>query len=215
MCPAPPNEWSVMIMFWFKKNDARKISPRDPRFASAAEIRETFESLNEELLWLAEVITGNAGVAADCVINATKLSESHSTIFRDWLAQWAHKATIRVSLDHVRARISRAAEEKYQHVHCSHAGHEVLTSAEAAALQQWPALTLAAQLDPLSRTVLILRGVEHAAVQDCALNLSVPRAAVLAAYCSAVGWLSRGTVSQFHEREPMFARDLAPSLQKL
>ena len=202
-------------MLWFKKNNAQEIFPRDPRFASVAEIRETFESLNEELLWLAEVITGDADVAAECVIDATKLSERQSTMFQDWLAQWARNATVRSSLDHMRARISRAAHENYQHGRCSHRGHDFLSSGDAAALQQWPAMTLAAQLDPLARTVLILRGVEHAAIQDCALNLSVPRAAVLAAYCGAVGWLARGTVSQCNEREPMFTCDLAHSLQKL
>lgn len=203
-------------MFWFKKNNDRTISPRDPRFASVAEIREQFESLNEELLWLAEVITGDAAVAADCVINATKLSESHSTIFRDWLAHWARNATIRASLDHVRARIAHVAEETYRDVRCPHGQHEVLSSGEAAVLQRWPAMTLAAHLDPLSRTVLVLRGIEHAAIQDCALNLNVPRAAVLAAYCGAVGWLTGGTtVSQCNTREPMFACGLAMPLQKL
>ena len=183
-------------MFWFKRNDADGISPRDRRFASAAEIQGTFEELNEELLWLAEVITGDAGVAAECVINATKLSQNQSTIFREWLAQWARHATVRSSIEHMRARISSVAKVKYQHVHCPHGGHEVLSSAEAAALRQWPAMTLAALLDPFSRAVLILRGVEHAVIQDCALTLNVPRGAVLAAYCGAFGRLSRGTASQ-------------------
>jgi len=202
-------------MFWFKENNVRKISPGDPRFASVAEVRETFESLNDELLWIAEVITGDSCLAVDCVINATKISESHSTIFRDWLAQWARNATIRVSLGHVRARIVRAVEETYQHVHCTHREHEVFSSSETAALQRWPAMTLAAQMDPLARAVLILRGVKHAAIQDCALNLGVPRAAVLAAYCAAVGWLARGTVPQCNERDPMFTFGSTRSLQKL
>lgn len=202
-------------MFWFKRSNAQEIFPRDPRFASVAEVRETFESLNEELLWLAEVITGDAGVAAECVVNAATLSESRSTIFRDWLAQWARNATVRSSLDHVRAEIRRTAEEKYQHVRCSHREHKVLSSDEISALRCWPAMTLASHLDPLSRAMLILRGIEHAAIQDCALNLSVPRSVVLASYCRAIGWIMRGTVSQFHERDSMFARDLAPSLQKL
>jgi DNA-directed RNA polymerase specialized sigma24 family protein len=202
-------------MFWFKKNDVRKLSPRDPRFASVAEIRETFESLNAELFWLAEVITGDAGVAADCVVNATRLSESRSAIFRDWLAQWARNATVRSSLDHVRAEIWLTAEEEYQHVRCSHREHKVLSSDEISALQCWPAMTLSSHLDPLSRAVLILRGIEHAAVQDCALNLGVPRSAVLASYCGAIGWITCGTVSQFQERESMFADGLTPSLQKL
>lgn len=202
-------------MFWFKRNHAQEIFPRDPRFASVAEIRETFASLNEELLWLAEVITADVSVAAGCVINATRLSENHSTIFRDWLAQWARIATIRGSLDHVRAEISSTAEQKYQYVRCSHRGHEVLSSGEAAALQRWPAMTLAAQLDPLSRAVLILRGIEHAAIQDCALNLSVPRAAVLSAYCGALGWLASGTASQCNVREPMFTGELALPWKRL
>jgi hypothetical protein len=202
-------------MRWFKNNDAQESAPKTSQFASVAEIRQTFESLNEELVWLAEVITGDADAAVACVINATQLSETHSAIFRDWLAQWARRATVRSALNHMRARISSVAEEKYQPLRCSHGGHEVLSNGEAEALQQWPAMTLAAQMDPLSRAVLILRGVGHAAVQDCALSLNVPRAAVLAAYCGAVGWLARGTVSQWNEREPMSTRDLVPSLQKL
>jgi hypothetical protein len=189
-------------MFWSKRNDALEIAPRDPRFASVVEIREKFELMNDELIWLAEVITGDAGMAAECVINATRLSKNHSAIYRDWLAQWARKATVRRSLEHMREQILSAADEKYQQAGCSHGGHNALSSGEITALQQWPGVTLAAHLDPLSRAVLILRGVEHAAVQDCALTLDVPRAAIQSAYCTAVGWLTRGTVSQCNERDP-------------
>ena len=202
-------------MLWFNNSDAPQIAPKDAQFASIAEIRQTFESLNEELLWLAEVITGNAGMAAECVINATQLSENHSTIFRDWLAQWARNATVRASLNHMRTRYLSVAGEKYQHLRCSHGGHEVLSGGEVAALQQWPAMTLAAHLDPLSRAVLILYGVEHAAIHDCVLTLRVPRAAVLAAYCDATGWLAEQTLSPCNEREPMSTCDLATCLQRL
>jgi hypothetical protein len=179
-------------MFWSSKNDAPETSARDSRFASAVEIQDVFEAQSEQLLWSAEVITGDSKLAALCVIDASKLAGNNSAIFRDWLEQWARNATVRASLAHMHAQISHTAETRYEHVQCSHGGHEPLSSGEVAALQQWPPSELASHLDPLSRAVLILRGVQHAAVQECALTLGVPRTMVLAAYCNAIDWLARG-----------------------
>jgi hypothetical protein len=181
-------------MFSFRQNNAPDIFARDSQFASVVEIREVFESLSEQLLWFAEVITGDPSMAAQCVIDASNLTEKNSTIFRDWLAQWARNATVRNSLAHMHAQIVQAAELKYERAQCPHGGHETLSSGEVAALQQWPASELASHLDPLSRAVLILRGIQHAAIQDCALTLGVSRTAILAAYCGGINWLMGGTV---------------------
>jgi len=196
-----------MTMLWFNKNTAPDIRARDPRFASANEVRDVFESQSEQLRWLAEAITGDSQLAARCVIDASKLTENNSAIFRDWLAHWARNATVRCSLDHMHTQISHSAEARYERVQCSHGGHEVLSSDAAAALEQWPAWELAAHLDPLSRAVLILRGVQHAAIQDCVLTLRVPRTAILAAYCSAIDWLARGIAPRSNEFQPGAALD--------
>lgn len=188
-------------MLWFSKNNAPDIRARDPRFASANEVRDVFESQSEQLRWLAEVITGDSQLAAQCVIDASKLTENNSAIFRDWLAHWARNATVRCSLGHMHTQISHTAEARYERAKCFHGGHEALSNGEVAALEQWPALELAAHLDPLSRAVLILRGVQHAAIQDCALTLGVSRAVALAAYCGAIDWLEHGTVSQSDEHQ--------------
>ena len=98
-----------------------------------------------------EVITGNAGMAAECVINATQLSENHSTIFRDWLAQWARNATVRASLNQYANEAPSAWQGKSISICVFYGGHEVLSGGEVAALQQWPAMTLAAHRYSLSR----------------------------------------------------------------
>jgi hypothetical protein len=201
-------------MPWLNKNNASEILSRDPRIASPTEIRNVFESQSEQLLWLAGAITGDPTLAARCVIDASKLTENNSALFRDWLAQWARNATVHSALDQMQAQISHAAETSYERVRCPHDGHETLSNGEVAALEQWPSSELAACLDPLARAVLILRGVQHAAIQDCALRLNVSRAAILAAYCHAIDWLSRGTASLCNEYQPASVLELAKSLQK-
>lgn len=113
---------------------------------------------------------------------------------------------MRCSLDHMHVQISHSAEARCR-VQCFHGGHEVLSSHEVAALEQRPASELAAHLDPLSRAVLILRGVQRAAIQDCALTLGVPRTAILAAYCNAIDWLARGIAPRRNEYQPRATLD--------
>lgn len=201
-------------MLWFRRNDAPNVFAGDPRFASTVEIRDVFESQREQLLWLAEVITGDPKLAAQCVIDASKITETSSTIFRDWLAKWARNATVRSSLAHMHAQISHTAEAGYEGVPCPPEGHDVLSSSEVAALMECPASGIASQLDPLSRAVLILRGVQHAAVQDCALTLAVSRAVILAAYRRATDWLTHRPAAPSDEFLPGSVPGLAQSLQR-
>ena len=46
-----------------------------------------------------------------------------------------------------------------------------------------------AELDPLARSVLVLRTAIRASIPDCALRLNVSRSTVLAANCRAMTWL--------------------------
>jgi hypothetical protein len=183
-------EW--MAMHWLCRNKHLKTSLGQSRFASAAEIIQGFNAQSKQLQWIAEVITGNAILAAQCVVNARAIAESDSGVFRDWLVQWARTATVRNSLAPMHERILQAAELRYEDVGCAHGGHETLSIHEVTALQQRSPSVLASNLDDLARAVLILRGVQHAASQDCALTLGVSRVKISAAYCVAIDWLSRG-----------------------
>jgi DNA-directed RNA polymerase specialized sigma24 family protein len=47
---------------------------------------------------------------------------------------------------------------------------------------------VAAAVDPLARSALVLRGIQHASLADCALLLDVSRGIVAAAYSQALRW---------------------------
>jgi hypothetical protein len=212
--PGASEEWMVMSHALVRHEQySRHLRERSP-VRTVVEVRGVFKSLSEQLLWFAEVITGDSKLAARCVINASKLAEYNSKLFRNWLAQWAQNATVRSSLAAMHAEILHTAKTRYERVQCPHGGHEALSSGEVAALQQWPASELTSHLDPLSRVVLILRGVQQEAIQNCALTLGVPRAAILAAYCGANDWLARGTVSLSNQCQAGLMPSLVQSLRK-
>lgn len=175
-------------MNWIRRKRQATEVKRDERFASAADIHQEFDSQSERLHWLAQVITGDADLAKECVIDARNLSSKNSSVFRDWLTQWAVSATIRSAIEFIREEIIQSAA-RYSGASCRHGGHEPLTRDQVEALRQMDSQQIASALDPFSRTVLIVRGVQHAAIQDCALTLAVPRSAVVAAFCEVSGWL--------------------------
>jgi DNA-directed RNA polymerase specialized sigma24 family protein len=67
---------------------------------------------------------------------------------------------------------------------------EVLSDDQIASLRRVDPRDIVAALDPLARSALVLRGIQHASIADCALLLDVPRQIVAAAYRHALRWNS-------------------------
>ena len=178
---------------------------RDERFASQAEVEGEFDSQAISLHWLAEVITGNAEVARQCVTDARSLSSKNSQLFRDWLTHWARNATVRRAIDSVRGEIA-AASLTYKATVCEHRAHEPLSTEDMHHLQRLSATQIAAALDPLARATLVLRGMQRATLQECALTFGVSRIVVLAAMCKAGSWV--------HSLESDFLHTAAHSPQR-
>ena len=110
-----------------------------------------------------------------------------SGVFRDWLVHWARSATTRVASETVQTLISASANS-HADVPCDHSDHDVLSDEGIRSLYQVNPEEIAGALDPLSRCVLVLRGVQHASISDCSLLLRVPRRCVISAYCRALRW---------------------------
>jgi len=142
----------------------------------------------ESLYWTALVITGNAELARQSIVDATGVTETNSYAFRAWLVQWAHLATARVAVNAVRSLIHETAA--YAESTCSHRKHKRLSPAEIRSLQELDAYVAIQQLDILARTVLALYGCQHASLSQCALLLNVPLRCVVGAYCRALQWYS-------------------------
>ncbi len=181
---------SMRLTSWFTKGRNGNIPVSDPRYASDAEISEAFTAQREHLLWLAHVITGDAELASRCCVDAQRLSSGGPAMFRDWLLHWARSATVRAAIDSTRQNIHRHTA-KYDGLKCAHGGHSCFTTADLESLEKLGVLPISSGLDSFARSVLVLRGVQSAAIQECALMLGASRSAVMAAHCEALDWMAR------------------------
>jgi hypothetical protein len=165
---------------------------------SAAARRQAIEQAFTEdsafLIWLAEVITGDYATAHQCVVDARSLSDQHSGVFVDWLAQWARISTIKQAVLRTEHEISQAAHS-YEKRRCPHGGHASPTAEQLRGLQELEAQEIVRSLDAFARVVLLLRGVSQCTLQDCAIRLGTTRAAIAVACCEVERWMPAVAIS--------------------
>ena len=174
-------------MEWFHSSELDKQERPQGSLASSHEIRSAFVEQRDHLNWIALIITGDHALADRAVINASDLSASYSSVFRDWLMGWTNTATVRAAVREVRDLISASAS-RYIDSSCEHSDNDVLSDDQIALLRHVDTRDIVAALDPLARSALVLRGIQHFSITDCALLLDTPRRIVAAAYCRAVRW---------------------------
>jgi DNA-directed RNA polymerase specialized sigma24 family protein len=174
-------------MEWFHSTERDKEERPRGSLASSHEIQSAFVEQRDYLNWIALLITGDHALAGQAVINASDLSASHSSVFRDWLMGWTNTATARAAVREVRDLISASAS-RYIDSSCEHSDDDVLSDDQIASLRHVDTRDIVASLDPLARSALVLRGIQHFPITDCALLLDMPRRIVAAAYCRAVRW---------------------------
>ena len=156
-------------------------------FASVNDIRRAFHEHRPELEWLAYFITGDRAMAAGCVTGACNFSESHHSVFTEWLLTWARHATIRAAIETQHDRIKQVSTG-YDHTTLCQPRHEPLTEETLEVLVQ-QSDALIATLDVVSRTALVICGVQKDSIADAALMLGVSRAVASAAYSAALDFV--------------------------
>ena len=156
-------------------------------FASVSEIREVFHEHRSELEWLAYFITGDQAIAAACVTEACASSESHRSVFTEWLLTWARHATTRSAIETQHARIKQVCA-KYDGVSMSQPRHEPLTE-DVLEVVIRNSDAFIARLDVIARTALVISGMQKNSIADAALMLGVSRAVASAAYNVALDCL--------------------------
>src|SRR5271163_1616255 len=174
-------------MEWFHSTERDKQGRPQDGLASSHEIQCAFVEQRDYLSWIALIITGDHALAERAVISASDLSASYSSVFRDWLIAWTNTATVRAAVREVRALISASAN-RYTDSFCEHPDDDVLSEDQVASLRHVDTQDIVAALDPLARSALVLRGIQHFPIADCALLLDTPRRIVAAAYCRALRW---------------------------
>jgi DNA-directed RNA polymerase specialized sigma24 family protein len=174
-------------MEWLHSTERDKQKRPQDNLASRREIESAFDEQRHYLDWIALLITGDQALAGQAVINASDLSASSSSVFRDWLIGWTKSATVRAAVREVRDFIFASAN-RYTDSSCGHADCDVLSEDQIALLRHLDTQDIIAALDPLARSALVLRGIQHFSIADCSLLLDMPRQVVAAAYCQALRW---------------------------
>jgi DNA-directed RNA polymerase specialized sigma24 family protein len=174
-------------MTWFHSRSREQPERPQDRLASNQEIQTAFAERHDYLCWIALLVTGDRAVAEQAVVDGSKLSAFGSGVFRDWLFVWANHATMRTAVRAVRYLISAAAS-RYAGASSEFSDYEVLSDDEVRSLLHVDPLDIIAALDPLARSALVLRGIQHDSIADCALLLDVPRRIVAGAYGHALRW---------------------------
>jgi DNA-directed RNA polymerase specialized sigma24 family protein len=174
-------------MDWFHSTQQDKQERPQDSLASSHEIKSAFAEQRDYLNWVALLITGDQALAGQAVINASDLSASGSSVFRDWLIGWTKSATVRAAVREVRDLILASAR-RYTDTSCERPDDDVLSDDQIASLRQVDTRDVVAALDALARSALVLRGIQHFSIGDCALLLDMPRRIVGAAYCRALRW---------------------------
>jgi hypothetical protein len=174
-------------MDWFHSTERDKQERPQDSLASSHEMQSALVEQRDHLNWIALLITGDQALADQAVTNASDLSASNSGVFRDWLIGWTNTATVRAAVREVRDLISASAS-RYNDSSCEHPDSDVLSDDQIESLRDVDTRDIVAALDPLARSALVLRGIQHFSVADCALLLDLPRRIVASAYCRAVRW---------------------------
>jgi len=179
-------------------NDSPGSSPGSSRgssLVSSHEIKSIFAEQRDYLYWASMVITGDDAIAKQAMVNASDLSASWSGVFRDWVIGWASHVTVRAAVRAVHDLISASAK-RYSASSCETSDYGVpsevlsvvLSNDQIVSLRRVDPRDIVAALDPLARSALVLRGIQHASIADCALLLDVPRQIFADAYCQALRW---------------------------
>jgi DNA-directed RNA polymerase specialized sigma24 family protein len=174
-------------MEWFHSTERDNQERPQNSLASSHEIKSAFAEQRHYLNWVALLITGDHVLAGQAVVNASDLSASGSSVFRDWLIGWTKSVTVRAAVREVRDLISASAS-RYTDSSCEHPDNDVLSDDQIASLRQVDPRDVIAAVDPLARSALVLRGIQHLSIADCALLLGIPPQIVSAAYCQALRW---------------------------
>ena len=197
-------------MYWLRSRAAQKS--QNTGLAGRAAVQTAFADQRESLYWTALMITENAELAAQSIVDATSLAETNSYAFRAWLVRWAHLATARVAVNAVRSSIHETAAQ-YSDWTCSHRKHAPLSPAETRALRELDAYEVIPRLDILARVVLVLYGCQRASLSECALLLNVSPQCVVGAYCRVRQWYGEFAEPADKIRHPDFPPALLSPLR--
>jgi len=61
-------------------------------------LKRTIESSADELVWIAELVSGSRQTAEQCVAEAVELAETAQNVGPEWILPWVKRLLVQVAL---------------------------------------------------------------------------------------------------------------------
>ena len=142
---------------------------------NATAVQRVLDNNGEELLWVAEVMTGNRQAGEQSLSEAVALAKAAQYVGQEWMLSWMQRLLVHVAL----RRISEQIRELSPRI----GGQRDMALARVPArtydrlrLRSIPPQRIIASLNVLERCCFILYAYFEYPVLDCALLLGCPRA---------------------------------------
>ena len=137
-------------------------------------LKQTFESSAEELIWIAELMSGSRQAAEQCIAEAIQLAETALNVGSEWILPWLRRLLVHVCLNKTSAEFrlwlpSPSSRRPAKMVELA------LTESELRKVRAISPREIIASCDVLERACFIMSAYLRYSLLDCALLLGVPR----------------------------------------
>ena len=141
---------------------------------SAIVLKRIFENSADELVWIAELMSGSKQTAEQCIAEAVQLAETAQYVGPDWILPWVKRLLVQVALKRTSAEVrewfpSPSSRLPAQLVKL------VLSESERQKVRAISPQEIIASCDVLERACFVLSAYLRYSLLDCALLLGVPR----------------------------------------
>jgi DNA-directed RNA polymerase specialized sigma24 family protein len=140
----------------------------------ATALQSVLDNNEEELLWLAEVMSGSRQAGEECIAEAVQLAETAQYVGREWMLPWLKRLLVHAALKRISGEIREflPCAGTRSTVRGSRADASTCTREE---LRSIPPHRIIASLDVLERICFVLYAYLQYPALDCALLLGCPR----------------------------------------
>ena len=137
-------------------------------------LKRTFESSAEELIWIAELMSGSRQAAEQCIAEAIQLAETAQYVGPEWILPWLKRLLVHVCLSRMSAEFrqwlpSPSSRRPAKIVKFG------LTESDLRKVSTISPREIIASCDVLERACFIMSAYLRYSLLDCALLLGVPR----------------------------------------
>ena len=154
--------------------NVRPAVNQSPEHNYAIVLKRTFESSAEELVWIAELMSGSRQAAEQCIAEAIRLAETAQYVGPEWVLPWIKRLLVHVALKRMSAEIRQWLPSPSSRLPAKLVKLG-LNESERRKVRAISPRMIIASCDVLERACFILSAYLGYSLLDCALLLGVPR----------------------------------------